>query len=751
MPTMIHPDFSGLRQRQTAVLPPILTSENIPKRGFQFMKTLPVTTNDLANLSLVISSHLPALVDTINQQNIVLVSAPTGIGKSLGIPWILGRNGNRVVVSVPTVAAATSLFARQKTLNPDIEVGYAAEAKIHYSEKTQIIYATSGHIRRRFLDFYRQMKNQTVGNDFVTRLISQTDILILDEIHLGSIDDHINQALWKYGFEQGYQIPKLVLSSATPEESKYLKTFKYSIPTKNYPVKVYYHNKNYAVGDRLLITDLANIILAFHTSPLKGDILVFVAGKSEIGQVMAKLRILLQSSDSAKPRAILVPAHGDLSHEDFRKIYRRPGFSRETGRMIENPPRKIIIATNIAETSITIEGINLVIDSILEKRSETSSTGGFRLALHHISQSSAIQRQGRTGRTGSGNCYRMCTADFFLQLEKNRPEEITRVPIYNTVMELIEVGLKPSEVLLNLDKRSIRQAVSLLTQLKLITKDGHVTEAGHFVTNFPLSVRNATTLWLWSQKEIEIEGVKIKLPLYPGVVVISLLDSYGPSYFWYPPKTYGESNNDYNQMIMSHKEEYFGPIEGFSDVETILNMWNDMTSRVGGPNYKQSEITKWAVANSINNRKFKEALRIVNQVRNSLERLNYTVQIGSFSTEGVVRQLRPLAEITYQDLIMTWTRGSQPSYYHQGSKQVYRLDQRNAVNQLTRKLPQRVIPFVMAEIHSGGSTIRLINVALDLEKIEIGSELTARDKNNLARALSKLKGVLPSTPMGYGS
>ncbi len=629
-------------------------------------------------------------------------------------------------------------------MNPEIEVGYAAEAKIHYTAKTQIIYATSGHIRRRFLDFYRQMKG-TIKGDSVTGLIMQTDILILDEIHLGSIDDHVNQALWKYGFEQGYPVPKLVLSSATPEESMYIKTFKYSIPTKSYPVKVYYHNKNYSVGDRNLITDLVTTIKGFHLSPLIGDILVFVAGKSEISQLMIKLRPLLQLSRT-KHRAILVPAHGNLSHEDFRKIYRRPGLSRQTGRMIENPPRKIVIATNIAETSITIEGINLVIDSMMEKRSETSSTGGFRLALHHISQSSAIQRQGRTGRTGSGNCYRMCTADFFLQLEKNRPEEITRVPIYNTVMELIEVGLKPSEVLVNLDKRSIRQAVSLLTQLKLINKDDQVTEAGHFVTNFPLSVRNAATLWLWTQER----GERGKLPLYPGVVVLSLLDSYSPSYFWYPPKTYGESNSDYNQIIMVHKEKYFSQIEGFSDVETILNMWNDMTSAVGGPHARKNAITAWAVRNSINNRKFKEALRIVNQVKNSLERLGHTVKIGPFTTEGVVRALRPLAEITYQDLIMTWIKGSQPSYYHQGSKQVYRLDQRNAVNQLTRNQPHRVIPFVMAEIHSGG-TIRLINVALDLEKITMGPELTTEDENNLARALSSLKRILPSTPMGHES
>ena len=732
MPPIINLDPTGLSTTLPISLPPVLNlTQSVPSSLRPFMKVLPVTTNDLAKLSLVISSNLPSVVEAINQHDSVLISAPTGIGKSLGVPWILGRKGNRVVISVPTVAAAISLFARQKMLNPGIEVGYAAEAKIHYTAKTQIIYATSGHVRRRFLDFYRQIKDKSIKQDFVTGLISQTDILILDEIHLGSIDDHINTSLWEYGIKKGYPVPKLILSSATPKEGMYPKTFKYSIQTKSYPVNVYYHDKNYRVGDRNLIEDLAKVILTFNSSPLKGDILVFVAGKGEISQLISKLHLSLQSSRDEKHRAIIVPAHGDLSREDFRKIYRRPGLSRETGRMMENPPRKIVIATNIAETSITIEGINLVIDSMMEKRSETSSTGGYRLTLHNISQSSAIQRKGRTGRTGPGNCYRMCTGDFYLQLELNRPEEITRVPIYNTVMELIEVGLKPSEVLINLDKRLIRRAISLLTQLKLTSKDGTVTEAGHFVTNFPLGVRNATILWLWSQKG---------LPLYPGIVVLSLLDSYGPSYFWYPPKTYDETSSEYRIKLMSYKEEYFSNIEGFSDVETILNMWNDMTSEVGGPRARPSEITKWSISRSINNRKFKEALRIVSQVRNSMERLKHSVKIGSFTSKGVIKALRPLAEIAYQDLIMTWTKGFQPSYYHQGSQQVYRLDQRNSINKLTSKLPQRIIPFVMAEIHSGG-VIRLINVALDLEGIEIGEELDQENESNLADALASLKSI----------
>ena len=745
MPPVINLDPTGLRpisellpisNLRQASIPPVL--EEKPKRRRQFMKILPVTTDDLANLSLVISSNLPALEQAVNQHDSVLISAPTGIGKSLGVPWILGRKGNKVVISVPTVAAAISLFARQKMLNPGIEVGYAAEARIHYTEKTQIIYATSGHIRRRFLDFYRHIKGQSIKQDFVTGLISQTDILILDEIHLGSVDDHVNRSLWKYGNLNGYPVPKIILSSATPEEGKYPESFKYSIQTKSHPVNIFYHDKNYHIGDRKLITDLAEVILKFNNSPLKGDILVFVAGKGEIRQLVSKLRLSIQLSRDEKHRANILPAHGDLSHEDFRQIYRRPGFSRETGLMIENPPRKIVIATNIAETSITIEGINLVIDSMMEKRSETSSTGGSRLALHYISQSSAIQREGRTGRTGPGNCYRMCKPDFYVQLELNRPEEITRVPIYNTVMELIEVGLKPSDVLVNLDKRLIRKAITLLTQLKLIKQDGYVTKAGSFVTNFPLGVRNATILWLWAQK---------KHPLYPGIVVLSLLDSYGPSYFWYPPKTYGQNYSEYLQMLMSHKEEYFSDIEGYSDVETILNMWNKFTSEMGGPQAKPREITKWSTQNSINNRKLKEALRIINQVKNSMERiyspegLKYKVEVARFTSKGVINALRPLAEIAYQDLIMTWTSGTQSSYYHQGSQQVYRLDQRNSVNALRPgNLPQRIIPFVMAEIHSGG-VIRLINVALDLENMQTGEELNVENTDSLARALASLKSI----------
>jgi HrpA-like RNA helicase len=707
---------------------PLSTKKNWPTRE--------PTTQELAKLPLVISTHLPSLAEAITEHDYLLVSSPTGTGKSLGIPWILSRQGQRVVVSVPTVAAAESLAARQEKMSPGIEVGYAAESKIHYSENTQVIYATSGHIRRRFLDFYRGISNPESRNNHLTKLIEQTDVLILDEIHLGSLDDYINNSLWKYGYQQGYSLPKLILSSATVEENLYPKAFRYTVETESYPVEVYYHSKNYVIGDRRLIDDLVDVIYKFHTSTLDGDILVFVAGKNEIYQVTNKLEELLKSPGASE--ALIIQAHGNLTHQEFLKIYQQPGWSRELGRSIENPPRKIIISTNIAETSITIEGINLVIDSMTEKRSETSATGGFRLSLHYVSQSSAIQRKGRTGRTKPGICYRMCTAEFFLRLEKNRPEEITRVPIYNTVMELMEAGLDPEKIIINLNQQSIRQAMDLLFQLGLITSRREVTEAGHFVTEFPLNIRNSTTLWKW---------VQAGYPLYPGVVVLSLLDSYGPSYFWFPSQNQGESYGEYNQRLAEHKEDYFKEFEGYSDVETLLNLWNDMTNSVGGPQADQRTITNWASENSINNRKFKEALRIINQVKNSLARLNFTVAIGPFTTEGVVKALRPLAENTYQDLIMLRSKGSQPNYHHPKTKETYRLDQRSTVNKLTIKLPARVIPFAMAEIQSGG-TIRLINLALDLEPLP-EPKINELETGNLASSIPSLVNIFPTTTLTF--
>src|SRR5690606_5428832 len=136
-------------------------------------------------------------------------------------------------------------------------------------------------------------------------------------------------------------------------------------------------------------------------------------GSAEVESVTASLQELLKDAIPGKT-ATIIPAFGALKQEDIAMIYKQTAPTE----------RKIVIATNIAEMSITITDVGHVIDTMVEKRAETSQSGGFRLSTHYISKDSAKQRAGRTGRTRSGICYRLSTQERYESLEEHRPPEI---------------------------------------------------------------------------------------------------------------------------------------------------------------------------------------------------------------------------------------------------------------------------------------------------------------------------------------
>lgn len=651
---------------------------------------------------LRISPHLQEILKRIGNNPITAVVAPTGSGKSLGIPLTVAQAGARIFVSVPTITAALSLAKHLAYIAPEISIGYAAEGDVHYNQSTQVVYATSGHLRRKMLGFFSQGKCSG---------ITFTDVLMLDEIHIGSIDNQIILALWKHCGLQQVQIPRLVLSSAVYDPDKLLNASIYTIEIETYPIEIRYHPKSYDPEESSLLTDTAAVIKNYHSSSVAGHFLIFVSGSSEVETLINLLGNLAG--------AMILPAYSNLSREDVSKIYQKTGANT----------RKIIIATNIAETSITVPDVGLVVDTLTEKRAETSITGGFRLALRNISKASALQRCGRTGRTMPGICYRMTTKDFFDRLEESRPDEILRVPLYNTIIELLNVGLDPLTVLPNIPGSRLQETLTLLRQLNMITESRPVagpnatyaeratianmpgktvvTEIGRFAPSFPLGVRNSAILWNW---------IKQGIPLFPGIVVVSLIDSYGPGYLWYPRREENQSTSEYNAILDEHRSRYFSKFIGDSDPATFVNIWNDLMKGVGGyDRLNSSNLLSWSTTNSINHKKIREAVNIIKQCMSSANRLGYEVKIGPFTTKGVIDKLRPLAMDAYQDLIFDIFPGPRLGYYDPKTRTVYKLDTRQALNKLQAVKPPRIIGMITAEIQTARSPVHIISVALDLD------------------------------------
>ncbi len=621
---------------------------------------------------LPIYDHLTAILQLIGENPASTVVAPTGTGKSIGIPWALGSIGSRVFVAVPTITAAKSLANYQKTLSTNIKVGYAAEGKVNYDNTTKIIYATAGHIRRKMLSYIKDQQ---------CRPMNFTDILMVDEAHTGAIDVTVIKSLWGLCLNSGKNIPRLLLSSATLSSAQQMGKV-YKIDLNHRPIEIRYHNKVYNINDPRLIDDTVKIIIRYHRdSAVKGNFLVFASGRSDIENIIRQLGSL--------ENALILPAYGELSGDAIKQIY----LPAESG------VRKIIIATNIAETAITIQDIGVVIDTLVEKLAEASEAGGLRLNSVFISKSSAKQRCGRTGRTMNGICYRMTTLKFYNTLKEQRKNELERIPIYNLIIEFLNVGLHPGKIFPNISKRA-KDATKLLKRLGMVNEYNKITEIGKFAVNFPLGVRNAVIIWKWKEK---------KLPLFPSIVIATLIDSYQPPYMSYPRRKEDELPFDYQIRMEAHREKYFEKFEGESDVATMLNWWHDLMDYIGGPMAPISDVKEWAVANSFDFRKLREVFNIINQSISTLKRLKFKFKIGPFTTEGALKELKPIISEVYSDLIVEHVGGT--NYVNMLTNIQYRLDTKRSVSKLVRYPPGKLAAMVTFTVHKN---LNLINVGLDL-------------------------------------
>lgn len=639
---------------------------------------------------ILISKYLPAILETLAQSNIMFLKAPTGTGKSLGLPAALAAIGSRVFISVPTRASVLNLYTQQQLIASQlkIEIGYAAESEIHYTDKSKIVYVTSGHLRRKILSAYSGGKPGAMNF---------CDVLMLDEIHSGSLDNTINLALWEKSAKAGVLVPRLVLASATfpeslearfPEEMG-RKTF--SFEARSFPIEIKYHDKSFDPKDSslALYEAMSKTIRELISRNPKGDLLAFVSGSSEAEILIEKLR------DPPLSNCDLLPAHGTLTKEQNQQI----NVPAKPGR------RKVIVATNIAEASITIDNLDFIIDSMLEKRSETSSSGGKRLSLYRISKNSAEQRAGRTGRIGPGFCYRMITAVDYEKLELKRPEEIHRIPLSGVILEVISVGLHPEVLFSDVDPERLKNTLDLLLRLGCITSNNITTERGAFAAEFPLSVRNAVVLYEWTLLE---------KPLFPALVSLALLDSFGPqSYLWIPRKDPDESVSGYSTRINEYKKEKFGSYRDKSDLGTFLNLWHNFMETIGGyPPKFESVIKKWCNEHSINFKKWKEMLNILKTCNSVIRGLGYSVEVGPFTTKGTLNAIRPVFLDVYKDMVLTATAAGNEYQDDQGLK--YKLDNRSYSNKISPITDKKIIALNTMEYSTIGM-IRLISVAITAE------------------------------------
>ncbi len=421
--------------------------------------------------SYPIDHILPELRAAIREHPAVVLQAPPGSGKTTRVPLalldVLPPQAGRILMLEPRrIAAVSAARWMARTLGEEIgqTLGYSIRFDSRVSQRTRIEVMTEGILTRRIL--------ANPGLEGVA-------LVIFDEFHERSLQADLALALCLDIRRALREDLKILVMSATLDSGPVAALLDgATIITSHgraYPVEERYcgDNKDKAVTARM--TDVVQRALR-ETS---GDILVFLPGAGEIRAVSDALAATLK--DRAMNDISLHSLYGDLP------------FDQQERAILPAPQRKIVLATNIAETSLTIEGVRVVIDSGLTRRLQYDpATGMNRLVTVTVSQASARQRQGRAGRQYPGVCYRLYSLHTFQSLIPFAPPEIAISDLSSLLLDLAAWGVQDPVQLSWLDPpppAAWRAAQELLKGLGALDAKGSITSVGQAMAGLPLHPR----------------------------------------------------------------------------------------------------------------------------------------------------------------------------------------------------------------------------------------------------------------------
>lgn len=437
----------------------------------------------VATLSALMAERLPIyeierdIIARLQSDRRLILSAPTGSGKSTQVPQMLLRHGlladGQMVILQPRRLAARLLAARvaqELGVRLGDEVGYQIRFENCTSAKTKIRFVTEGVLLRQMID------------DPQLRGVAA---LLFDEFHERHLYGDITLARALDLQEQQRPDLKLAVMSATlnaGELEKYLAPgTTLASAGRTFPVEMEYLPHRAGLNGPPVWELAAEAFARYVQAGGAGDVLVFMPGGFEISQTIEAIRHTREARDF-----IVLPLHGELPPKDQDAAVAR--YER----------RKVVVATNVAETSITIDGVRLVIDSGLARVARYDAHRGINtLLIEKISQANADQRAGRAGRTAPGTCVRLWSRPEHDERAPHELPEIRRLDLSEVVLTLKAAGvvdLRQFRWLEKPDEISLTHAEELLADLSAIGRDGKITPIGRKMLAFPLHPRYARML-----------------------------------------------------------------------------------------------------------------------------------------------------------------------------------------------------------------------------------------------------------------
>lgn len=426
----------------------------------------------MARTDLPIFELETAIVDALRAQSRLVLQAPTGSGKSTQVPQILLDHGllgdGQVVVLQPRRLAARMLAARvahERNVRLGDEVGYQIRFENATTKATRIRFVTEGILLRQLLD------------DPELRHVSA---ILFDEFHERHLYGDITLARALQLQEKSRPHLKIVVMSATLDAAnveQYLEPCRLLTSSgRTHPVAMEYLEKPVQT-DRYPIWDLAADELTNIAPRSEGDALIFMPGKYEIGRTIAAIR-----ASRVSDQFVALPLHGELQPNE------------QDAALAHYGKRKAIVATNVAETSLTIDGVRVVIDAGLARIARYDARRGINtLLIENISRASADQRAGRAGRTAPGKCIRLWTEREHLERPAQELPEVRRLDLAEVVLTLKASGVEdvagfhwfePP------DPRALERAEQLLLDLGAVSGKA-ITPLGRQMLAFPVHPRYA--------------------------------------------------------------------------------------------------------------------------------------------------------------------------------------------------------------------------------------------------------------------
>ena len=453
--------------------------EDEAERKKQFQRSL--EAKEIADMqhSLPVYKFRDEFLRLISENQVLIVVGETGSGKTTQLPQYLyqagySQNDTKIIgCTQPRRVAATSVAQRvaQEMQEPLGEkVGYTVRFDDKSSRNTRIKYLTDGMLLREFLN---NPEMDSYG------------AIMIDEAHERTLSTEILLSLLKDLTNSTRSDLKIIIASATINATKFSEFFNnapiLNIPGRRFPVKIHYTKQPEANYLQAVMTTIFQIHL---TQPLPGDILVFLTGQEEIESLEQQMQeAIVKLGDQLKEQGkiMVCSIYANLPNEQQQRIFEpTQPFSR-----------KLVLATNIAETSITIPGVSYVIDPGYVKQTEFNPhTGMESLLVVPCSKANCDQRAGRAGRIGPGKCFRIFTKHSFdNEMEMNTKPEIERINLNSVVLLLLSLGINDLIKFPFLDppnRQSIIKSLSLLYQLGGLNSRGELTRTGMKMSEFPL-------------------------------------------------------------------------------------------------------------------------------------------------------------------------------------------------------------------------------------------------------------------------